>query len=206
MEGLLDDLEILIDYRNEYMTDEIMPETMSNDNNNNNNTNNNNNNNNGGTLPYQQNTKIQQTFETSDDNSNNMEKINENININSNNNNNMNKNIKKNQISMNVFVIDLIVFIAYSILHSVLLYVQLITLNVAINSPTNTLVTLLVSNNFIELKQSAFKKFQLETAFQVIMYQLSLCHIFYALVLFCVLRVATCNMQHAKRKKMFEVL
>lgn len=53
------------------------------------------------------------------------------------------------------------------VLHSLLLFVQVVSLNVAINSHSNALLTLLVSNNFIELKGSVFKKFGPENLLQI---------------------------------------
>lgn len=39
-----------------------------------------------------------------------------------------------------------------ALLHSLLLFAQVVTINVAINSSNTSLLTLLVSNNFAELK------------------------------------------------------
>ena len=44
---------------------------------------------------------------------------------------------------------------------------QVVTLNVAINSQNNSLIMLLVANNFTELKGHVFKKFDEGTLFQV---------------------------------------
>lgn len=41
------------------------------------------------------------------------------------------------------------------------------TLNVAINSYSNALLTLLLSNQFVEIKGSVFKKFEKENLFQL---------------------------------------
>jgi hypothetical protein len=48
---------------------------------------------------------------------------------------------------------------AYVTLHGFVLFAHVITLNVAVNSFNNALLTLLVSNQFVELKGSVFKKF-----------------------------------------------
>jgi hypothetical protein len=40
-------------------------------------------------------------------------------------------------------------------------------MNVAINSHNNALLTLLISNQFVELKGSVFKKFEKENLFQI---------------------------------------
>ncbi len=52
-------------------------------------------------------------------------------------------------------------------IHSVILLYQVITLNVAINSYSNALLTLLLSNQFVELKSAVFKKFEKENLFQL---------------------------------------
>jgi hypothetical protein len=48
--------------------------------------------------------------------------------------------------------------LAYVFGHTLVLFYQMITLNVAINSHNNALLTLLVSNQFVEIKGSVFKK------------------------------------------------
>ena len=53
------------------------------------------------------------------------------------------------------------------VIHSLVLFYQVVTLNVAINSHNNALLTLLVSNQFVELKGSVFKKFEKENLFQI---------------------------------------
>ena len=50
----------------------------------------------------------------------------------------------------------------YAILHGALTFSRMVSLNVAINTKDNALLTLLISNNFIELKSSVFKRFQPE--------------------------------------------
>ncbi len=52
----------------------------------------------------------------------------------------------------------------YAILHSALTFSRMVSLNVAINTKDNALLTLLISNNFIELKSSVFKRFQPENS------------------------------------------
>lgn len=44
---------------------------------------------------------------------------------------------------------------------------QVVSLNVAVNSHNNVMLTLLVSNNFVELKSNVFKRFEPENLFQV---------------------------------------
>ena len=55
----------------------------------------------------------------------------------------------------------------YVICHSFLFFVNVATLNVAINSADQALLTLLISNNFAEIKTSVFKKFDENNLFQV---------------------------------------
>ncbi len=52
-------------------------------------------------------------------------------------------------------------------LHSLLLFALMITLNVAVNSTDSSLFVLLVSNNFIELKGTVFKKYYVTNLFQL---------------------------------------
>ena len=55
----------------------------------------------------------------------------------------------------------------FKVVHSLVLFHQVITLNVAMNSHSNSLITLLVSNQFVELKGCVFKKFAKENLFQI---------------------------------------
>ncbi|KAI8089470.1 eukaryotic membrane protein family-domain-containing protein [Halteromyces radiatus] len=55
----------------------------------------------------------------------------------------------------------------YMLIHTSVLFFQMITLNVAINFYSNALLTLLISNQFVEIKQSVFKKFERENLFQL---------------------------------------
>jgi hypothetical protein len=66
------------------------------------------------------------------------------------------------RVAMNVLVAVL-----YTVAHALILFVQIVCLNVAINSKNNALLTLLISNNFVELKASVFKRFEAENLFQV---------------------------------------
>ncbi|KAJ8873636.1 hypothetical protein PR048_024458 [Dryococelus australis] len=61
----------------------------------------------------------------------------------------------------------LIFAIIYVFLHSLLVLFQATTLNVAINSNNKALLTIMMSNNFVELKGSVFKKFDKNNLFQV---------------------------------------
>ncbi|KAL2152808.1 hypothetical protein VTH82DRAFT_3963 [Thermothelomyces myriococcoides] len=55
----------------------------------------------------------------------------------------------------------------YNVLHSVILFYQVIALNVAVNSYSNALLTLLMSNQFVEIKSAVFKRFDKENTFQL---------------------------------------
>ena len=55
----------------------------------------------------------------------------------------------------------------FLVLHCLILLYQVITLNVSVNSYSNSVLSLLVSNQFMELKSSVFKKFERETLFQL---------------------------------------
>mmetsp|Transcript_17821 Transcript_17821/g.32881 ORF Transcript_17821/g.32881 Transcript_17821/m.32881 type:complete len:707 (+) Transcript_17821:199-2319(+) len=55
----------------------------------------------------------------------------------------------------------------YAALHALLYFVRIVTLNVAINSTSNALLTILVSNNFVELKGNVFKRFAEQNLFQI---------------------------------------
>ncbi|PNY25921.1 Endoplasmic reticulum membrane protein 65, partial [Tolypocladium capitatum] len=57
--------------------------------------------------------------------------------------------------------------LAYNCLHSIALYYQVITLNVAVNSYSNALLTLLLSNQFVEIKSTVFKRFDKDGLFQL---------------------------------------
>jgi hypothetical protein len=57
--------------------------------------------------------------------------------------------------------------LAYTVIHSTALFYQVMTLNVAVNSYSNALITLLLSNQFVEIKSSVFKKFEKENLFQL---------------------------------------
>lgn len=60
-----------------------------------------------------------------------------------------------------------ILALCYSLVHSTALFYQVITLNVAVNSYSNALLTLLMSNQFVEIKSTVFKKFEKENLFQL---------------------------------------
>ena len=60
--------------------------------------------------------------------------------------------------------------VGYVFLHAMLVLLQATTLNVAINSSNKALLTIMMSNNFVELKGSVFKKFDRNNLFQVVYY------------------------------------
>ncbi|KAH8601086.1 eukaryotic membrane protein family-domain-containing protein [Bisporella sp. PMI_857] len=64
---------------------------------------------------------------------------------------------------LGMFVLGLI----YNVIHATSLFCQIITLNVAINSHSNALLTLLLSNQFVEIKSAVFKKFEKDNLFQM---------------------------------------
>ncbi|GAB1315351.1 Eukaryotic membrane protein family-domain-containing protein [Madurella fahalii] len=66
-------------------------------------------------------------------------------------------------LPLGMFVLALV----YNILHSVVLFYQVIALNVAVNSYSNALLTLLLSNQFVEIKSAVFKRFEKENTFQL---------------------------------------
>ncbi|KJZ71725.1 hypothetical protein HIM_08867 [Hirsutella minnesotensis 3608] len=66
-------------------------------------------------------------------------------------------------LPLTMFVLALI----YNCLHSIALYYQVITLNVAVNSYSNALLTLLLSNQFVEIKSTVFKRFERDSLFQL---------------------------------------
>lgn len=60
-----------------------------------------------------------------------------------------------------------ILALCYNLVHATTLFYQVITLNVAVNSYSNALLTLLMSNQFVEIKSTVFKKFEKENLFQL---------------------------------------
>ena len=53
------------------------------------------------------------------------------------------------------------------VFHSIILVYQLTALAVAINAYDNALLILLLSNQFVEIKGSVFKKFEKDNLFQI---------------------------------------
>ena len=55
----------------------------------------------------------------------------------------------------------------FLVVHTLVMVYQTISLNVAVNSYDYSLLTLLVSNQFVEIKGSVFKKFEKDNLFQI---------------------------------------
>lgn len=53
-----------------------------------------------------------------------------------------------------------------AVFHSIVTFLMIVTLNVCVNSNNNSLFVLLVSNNFLELKSTVFKRFRVQNLFQ----------------------------------------
>jgi Eukaryotic membrane protein family len=64
-------------------------------------------------------------------------------------------------------VLDYLFTLVYVGIHASLLLVWVVTLNVAINTQNNALLTLLISNNFVELKGAVFKSYKVQNIFQI---------------------------------------
>lgn len=60
-----------------------------------------------------------------------------------------------------------IMAVLYVFFHAILIMVQATTLNVAFNSHNKSLLTIMMSNNFVEIKGSVFKKFEKNNLFQM---------------------------------------
>ncbi|CAI7634933.1 unnamed protein product [Penicillium glandicola] len=60
-----------------------------------------------------------------------------------------------------------LVALVYTVSHATSLFYQVMTLNVAVNSYSNALITLLLSNQFVEIKSTVFRKFEKENLFQL---------------------------------------
>ncbi|KKA27703.1 hypothetical protein TD95_002350 [Thielaviopsis punctulata] len=57
--------------------------------------------------------------------------------------------------------------LVYTTAHAATLYFHAITLNVAVNAYSNALLTLLMSNQFVEVKSTVFKRFEKDNLFQL---------------------------------------
>ncbi|CCE39872.1 uncharacterized protein CPAR2_602910 [Candida parapsilosis] len=74
---------------------------------------------------------------------------------------------------MGRFITFYLISVFYLSFHAYILIYQCVSLNVAANSYSNALLTLLLSNQFAELKSSVFKKLDREGLFQITMADLS---------------------------------
>lgn len=63
--------------------------------------------------------------------------------------------------------VNVLACLIFSILHTIVLFGQIITLNVSLNTANNALLTLLISNNFVEIKGNVFKRFDDSYIFQM---------------------------------------
>ncbi|GBM27530.1 Protein TAPT1 [Araneus ventricosus] len=61
----------------------------------------------------------------------------------------------------------LCISLVYVFVHTLIVLIQATTLNVAINSQNKALLTIMLSNNFVELKSMVFKKFEKNNLFQM---------------------------------------
>ena len=66
-----------------------------------------------------------------------------------------------------IFLCNIFLDLHFSVIHSLVLFYQIMALNATINSNSYALLTLLISNNFIELKTSVFKRFNPDNIFQI---------------------------------------
>ncbi|KAI9509168.1 DUF747 family protein [Russula earlei] len=64
-------------------------------------------------------------------------------------------------------IVFLLLATLYTVTHALVMVYQMLCLNVAINSYDNTLLSLLMSNQFVEIKGSVFKKFEKDNLFQI---------------------------------------
>eukprot|EP00186_Timspurckia_oligopyrenoides_P000927 CAMPEP_0182450098 /NCGR_PEP_ID=MMETSP1172-20130603/38965_1 /TAXON_ID=708627 /ORGANISM="Timspurckia oligopyrenoides, Strain CCMP3278" /LENGTH=617 /DNA_ID=CAMNT_0024647601 /DNA_START=45 /DNA_END=1898 /DNA_ORIENTATION=- len=62
---------------------------------------------------------------------------------------------------------EIVIGIVYVSVHSLCVLAQVVTLHVAIHSQNQSLLTLLISNNFVELKSTALKPFRVSNLFQL---------------------------------------
>jgi len=65
-------------------------------------------------------------------------------------------------------ILSTLVVLVYAIIHSYILFVHVATLNVAMNSADQTLLALLISGNFAEIKSTVFKKYNKQNLFKIV--------------------------------------
>lgn len=66
-----------------------------------------------------------------------------------------------------LFLFSKLVLNQFLVVHTLVMVYQTISLNVAVNSYDHALLTLLMSNQFVEIKGSVFKKFEKDNLFQI---------------------------------------
>ncbi|KAJ8696157.1 hypothetical protein PTI98_006045 [Pleurotus ostreatus] len=76
---------------------------------------------------------------------------------------------RRKPLSVSIFkpLLFFILATLYVVAHTLVMVYQTIALNVAVNSYDHALLTLLVSNQFVEIKGSVFKKFEKDNLFQI---------------------------------------
>ncbi|OQV25944.1 Transmembrane anterior posterior transformation protein 1 [Hypsibius exemplaris] len=62
---------------------------------------------------------------------------------------------------------QIVVTLFYVMVHSMVVLIQITTLNIAMNSQNRALLIILLSNNFVEIKGSVFKKFEKKNLYQI---------------------------------------
>ncbi|KAJ3367821.1 hypothetical protein GGF31_007068 [Allomyces arbusculus] len=65
------------------------------------------------------------------------------------------------------FLVHFLLAAVYVVVHAVVFLYQMVTLNASINSHNNALLSLLISNQFGEVKQAVFKRFEPENFYQL---------------------------------------
>ncbi|KAL1890374.1 hypothetical protein Cpir12675_005419 [Ceratocystis pirilliformis] len=78
--------------------------------------------------------------------------------------------LSRNSQGRSKVLMPLVMFLlalVYTVAHASTLYFHAITLNVAVNSYSNALLTLLMSNQFVEVKSTVFKRFERDNLFQL---------------------------------------
>ena len=69
-----------------------------------------------------------------------------------------------------VLTFHVVLAIIYSCIHTVIFMLQAVTLNVAFNSQNKSLLTVMMSNNFVEIKSNVFRKYSKSNLYQVACY------------------------------------
>ncbi|KAI6647598.1 hypothetical protein LOD99_8672 [Oopsacas minuta] len=77
------------------------------------------------------------------------------------------KNEFENQNFLLFSIFYVLLFASFSIFHGFLILCQAVTLNIAMNSHNMALLTIMISNQFVELKGNVFRKFEEANLFQL---------------------------------------